>query len=105
MIKNITVNHFKSLESCSIDFEDVTVFVGPNSAGKSNVVDAIRFVTDALKNGLDRAVSDRHGINSIKQWSPTRPYQVSISLNVEEGSDSGRYSFVDRKSTRLNSSH
>jgi predicted ATPase len=53
-----------------------------NSSGKSNLIDAIKFVRDALHNGLDQAITERHGLQSIRQWSPTRPYHVTISLEV-----------------------
>ena len=62
MLKKLTIHHFKSLENVEIDISNVTVLVGNNASGKSNVIDAIRFVKDAFTNGLDRAFGDRHGI-------------------------------------------
>lgn len=95
MITSLSINHFKSLERVDIDFSNTTIFVGNNASGKSNIVDAIRFVRDAMINGLDRAIGDRHGIQSIRQWSPTRPYRISFTINVSGGDElSAKYHFA-----------
>ena len=41
MISNITIKNFRSIERMDIDCEKLTVFVGPNDAGKSNVLRAL----------------------------------------------------------------
>ncbi len=82
MITRISIQHFRSIEYLNLELSDVSIFVGRNGAGKSNIIDAITFVRDALTDGLDKAVSDRHGIQSLRQWSPTRPFNVTITLSV-----------------------
>ncbi len=83
----------------------MTLFVGPNGAGKSNIIDAIKFVRDALRNGLDWAVTERHGIENIRQWAPTRPYHVSVGLQVRhrEQDDTAADSFCFTLSSSENS--
>ncbi len=92
MIRRLTVEHFKSIERLDLPLGRMMLLVGPNSSGKSNVIDAIRFIKDAVSYDLDRAVSDRHGIDSIRQWSPSRPYHVSISLNMDSRAGTGHFS-------------
>jgi predicted ATPase len=95
MLKKLIIHHFKSLENVEIDFSNITVFVGNNASGKSNVIDAIRLVRDAVSNGLDRAIGDRHGIESVRQWSPTKPYRMSFTILFdEEVTFRGRYHFA-----------
>lgn len=84
MLKSIAIGHFKSIESAALNFNNVTILVGNNGSGKTNIVDAIRFIKDASSNGLDRAFSDRHGVESVRQWSPTRPFQINFSLVFAE---------------------
>jgi predicted ATPase len=93
MISRLIVSHFKSIETCDVGLGHINVFVGNNGSGKSNVIDAIRFVKDAVQNGLDRAVSDRHGIDSIRQWSPSGRFRPSLCLVVTDDEFFGRYSF------------
>ena len=70
----------------------VTVLVGGNGTGKSNFVDAIRFMKDAVQFDLDRAVSERHGIDSIRQWSARRPYNLKIELGLQRSKNRhGKY--------------
>ena len=91
MIRRIQIEHFRSIGHLDLSLRDINIFVGPNATGKSNIVDAIRFLKDAMVNGIDRAVSDRQGIDTIRQWSPTRPYHVSIEVVIETKRGSGRY--------------
>jgi predicted ATPase len=71
MITRIEVDGFKSLRDFALDLEPYTVLVGPNSAGKSNVLEALALVsrlavepvTEAMKQGRGRIVDQftRHG--------------------------------------------
>lgn len=91
MLRRLDIQHFKSIEKADVELGMVNIFVGNNGSGKSNIIDAIRFLRDASNNGLDRAVSDRHGIASIRQWSPTRPYRVRIGVEYEAANHKGSY--------------
>jgi len=83
MLKSLTVQHYKSLAEIRVDFTPVTILVGPNGSGKSNIVDVLRFVRDAVVYGLDHALSERGGLDIVRQYSPTRPYSISIKLEFE----------------------
>lgn len=65
-LKSLKVQHYKSLDDVSVDFsEDVTVVVGPNGVGKSNFVDMLRFLHDAVTDDLEHAVTKRGGIQRV----------------------------------------
>lgn len=83
MITRLTIQHYRSVENVDLKLGPINVLVGRNGAGKSNIVDAIKFVRDAQRHGLDQAVTDRNGIANIRQWSPTRPYNITIAIEVE----------------------
>lgn len=98
MLKSMRIQHFKSLSDVFFEFSPITILVGQNGSGKSNVVDALRFVRDALRHGLDHAISERGGMDVLRQYSPTRPYALSIELRFdyeieEQGSYPATYSF------------
>ncbi|URI15962.1 AAA family ATPase [Brevundimonas albigilva] len=90
MIIHADIYHYKSIAEAHVDFTDVNVIVGMNGVGKSNVVDAISFISDCLSEDLDTAITRRHGIESVRQWSRTRPYHVTIELHIRNRSGSGR---------------
>ncbi|MFN0315676.1 MAG: AAA family ATPase [Burkholderiales bacterium] len=86
-LKSIRIRHYKSLADVQLlDLTPVTLLVGPNAVGKSNIVDGLRFLRDIVTDGLDHAVSKRGGIGVIRQYSPTKPYQISVAI---EYSDAG----------------
>jgi predicted ATPase len=91
MIRKINIEHYKSVAYARLTLGQTSVLVGSNSAGKSNFIDAISFLRDAAVHGLEQSVSDRHGIDSIIQWSPTRPYNLEISANYETDNGTGHY--------------
>jgi len=94
MITHLKIQHYKSIAEADLDLSNLTLFVGPNGSGKSNLIDALRLVRDAAVFGLDRAISDRHGIDSIRQWSPSRPYHVSLDVRVRNHLGRGSLSFT-----------
>lgn len=49
-IAAITVQNFKSVRGeCSVDFRPITFLFGPNSAGKSTVLQALQFMRELLE--------------------------------------------------------
>lgn len=49
MLTNLTLSNFKKFESFRINLTETNVIVGPNNAGKSSVLDALRVLSDFLK--------------------------------------------------------
>ncbi len=48
MIKRIRIQNFRSLFDVTVDLDPLTVLIGRSGTGKSNFVDAIRFLRDSL---------------------------------------------------------
>jgi predicted ATPase len=94
MLTRAEITNYKSVAQASLSFSAENVIVGPNGVGKSNLLDAIHFIRDAARDGLDHAVTKRHGIVSIRRWSKTRPYNISIKLVFKRAGMSGEYRVV-----------
>jgi|GEM_PF-4960189 len=47
-LRRLKIRNYKSIAHCAIDLEPLSVLVGHNAAGKSNVLDDLRFMTDAM---------------------------------------------------------
>lgn len=95
MIHRLQVKNYRSLADIDITLEPLTVFVGHNGSGKSNLVDVLRFVQDALRLGLDAAIVNRHGMSVLRRWSDKgRAYNIEITLDIRTESVTGSYSFT-----------
>jgi len=86
-LNSYTVRHYKSLSEVKVDFHpNVTLIVGPNSVGKSNFVDAMRFIRDAAKDGLDHATVSRGGITRVRQQTQGggRPFNLAFEVHTTQ---------------------
>lgn len=52
-ISRVRIKNYKSIAHCDVTLDRFTVLLGLNAAGKSNFLDALRFVRDALMDGPD----------------------------------------------------
>ncbi|MGI8685093.1 MAG: AAA family ATPase [Acidimicrobiales bacterium] len=83
-LTRMTVSNYRSIgEDVSIGFEPITVLVGVNGSGKSNLLDAPRFVAQALSDGLESAVEERHGFDAIRRDVGLARGTVRIRLELD----------------------
>jgi predicted ATPase len=95
MITRLTVANYRSIGEAELHLGPLTVLVGPNGVGKSNLLDAIHFLSDALTLGLDAAVTRRHGIKRLRRWSPSKPRNVMMEVEIRGNSPTyARYRLV-----------
>ena len=65
-IESIRTQGFRSLGDLTFNPNAFTVLVGPNNAGKSNIVDALGFLSDVYRyGGLHHAINVRGGFENI----------------------------------------
>lgn len=93
-ITRVVLKNYKSIAGCDVQLQPLTFLIGRNGSGKSNFLDALRFVADALNLSLDHAVRERGGINNIRRRSRGHPNHFSIRLEftLSEGF-TGHYAF------------
>jgi hypothetical protein len=78
MIKRIKIRDFKSIRELDLELDPVTVLVGRSGTGKSNLVQAIRFLRNCLLNH-DQAVAYEFGWEHIVPVGERRP-KTSIEV-------------------------
>jgi predicted ATPase len=93
-ITRVVLKNYKSIAACDVRLHPLTFLVGRNGAGKSNFLDAMRFVADSLNWSLDHALRDRGGINDVRRRSRGHPthFLIRLEFNLPEGS-TGYYTF------------
>lgn len=61
MFTRIEIDGFKTFENFSLDLRPFTAIVGPNASGKSNLFDALRFLSLLARNDIRTAMQDLRG--------------------------------------------
>ena len=97
-ITRVFLKNYKSIATCDVQLGPLTFLVGRNGSGKSNFLDALRFVADALNYSLDHAIRDRGGINDVRRRSRDHPNHFSVRFEFSlPGDITGHYAFQIRK--------
>lgn len=90
MITRLKVANCRSLADIDMRLGPLTVLVGANGTGKSNLIDVLRLVRDALVRGLNGALLDRHGIGGIRCRS-SKAGDVRVHLRLDLPDCAGEY--------------
>ena len=92
-LKTVSIRNYKSIAECDVDLGRLTLLVGRNGSGKSNFLDALRFVTESLETSVDHALRDRGGITAVRRISTGHPRNFSIALQLHLPDQAVDYSF------------
>jgi len=99
ILKKIKLQNWKNFQNCEVDLTDRCFIIGANASGKSNFIDALRFLRDIAKQsgGLQTAVEERGGVTKIRCLAARIHNNVSITVelgNPNEEQNSWRYHLV-----------
>ena len=64
-LREVQIHNYKSLRHVSLSPSPLTVLIGPNAAGKTNLCDALDFLGEAYRLGLEMAVARKGGYENI----------------------------------------
>ena len=81
-LKRVKIRNYKSLADCDVELGPLTVLVGRNGSGKSNFLDALSFVADALRTSPGHALKSRGGINEIRHRGAGHDDDVAFELEL-----------------------
>lgn len=92
-IRKITLKNWKNFAQVEAEISDRVFLVGPNASGKSNFLDAFRFLRDvaSTRGGFQEAVGRRGGVSALRCLSARRYSDVTVGVVVEDGSAQWRY--------------
>lgn len=86
-ITRLKLKNWRNFTRVDLALKDRLFITGPNASGKSNLMDAFRFVRDIAKTGggLQEAVALRGGLTKIRCLAARRNPNVEIEVELKEG--------------------
>jgi predicted ATPase len=88
MITRLRVQNYKSLRELDMQLGPINVLVGPNMAGKSNILDVFRFIHDVVfpqpgREGVFYALAQRGGVNEVL-WKGGDKKVITVFLEATD---------------------
>lgn len=95
MLRKLVLSNYRSLgERVEVPLGQMTALVGPNASGKSAIIDALRFVSEALRDGLPDALQRRGGLPSLRRAGVNEPITIRIEFAYPQGNGSWEFSLA-----------
>ncbi|WP_328373737.1 AAA family ATPase (plasmid) [Streptomyces sp. NBC_00445] len=82
-LTRVQVENYRSIASCDVRLGPLTVLAGPNAAGKSNFLDVIRFVRDALNSSPGQALESRGGLQEVLHRDASGQHADRFRIRLE----------------------
>ncbi|MBI4649224.1 MAG: AAA family ATPase [Bacteroidia bacterium] len=94
-LKSITLNGFKSFDNSghAIQFGDVTVLIGANGAGKSNLVSFFKMVGFMMTKALQQYIGEQGFASSLLYYGPKKTPRLTAKLEFENEQFYDAYEF------------
>jgi predicted ATPase len=92
-LAHLQLKNWKNFSRIAVELGERVFVVGPNASGKSNLLDAFRFLRDvaAPEGGLQRAIADRRGVDAIRFLGAAADAEISIYVVIEDDDCSWTY--------------
>lgn len=115
MIKSVRLKHFKNFKDATLLIGPLTILIGANAAGKSNIRDAFRFLHGIGRGySLAEIIGEKYGEGGVLQWSGIRggikeiatkgfssfSIEASFSINIGSSTHNILYSIDIEISTK-----
>lgn len=84
---SISANNFLSLNDVDVNLSDLNVLVGPNAAGKTNLLKVIQFLGDTVRTDLVPAIAAHGGFEALRfrghRKSKSRSNVIRIGITAQ----------------------
>ena len=94
-ITHLAASNWRNFKNVEFDVGERLFVVGPNAAGKSNLLDVFRFLADIAGpgGGLASAVDRRGGLKKVRSLFSRNNAKgrLAVDVTLQDGDDSWRY--------------
>ena len=101
IITKIRLQNWKNFGDVSATCGKRVFLIGPNASGKSNFLDALRFLRDISQDGLKKAVDARGGMKSVRYLGARRPSSVGIVVHLDDKWEYGLYFTSNKENLKI----
>jgi predicted ATPase len=94
-LSNLRLQNWKNFAACDVAIANRAFLVGPNASGKSNFLDAFRFLRDLASagGGFQEAVRRRNGVSAIRCLAARRYPDIELRVIVQTREASPRWEY------------
>lgn len=89
IISRLALKNWRNFRSIDVNLTERVFIVGPNASGKSNLLDAVRFLRDIAKpgGGLQQAIVQRGGVSKIRCLAARSEPDVELAVELRNGNE------------------
>jgi len=86
---HIWLENWRNFGHVDVALQNRAFLVGPNASGKSNFLDAFRFLRDVVTSGsgFQKAVRDRGGVSRVRNLAARRYPDIVVQVALQEGEE------------------
>ncbi len=106
LVTRLKVKNWRNFSLIDIPLRQRQFIVGPNAAGKSNLLDVFRFLRDIAKSeggGFQKAIKNRGGLSKLRCLAARRDPEIIIEIDLSDTPDGEpvwRYAIGIKQETR-----
>jgi predicted ATPase len=89
-LTQVTIRNYRSVRDLTLPVEQLSVFVGANGAGKTNLYKALSLLQCAADGSITRAIAEEGGLESVL-WAGARSKQKPVRLILRARFDELEY--------------
>ena len=94
----LSLENWRNFVNVDVDLQRRAFLVGPNASGKSNLLDAFRFLYDiaAVGGGFQEAVRKRGGVSGMRALAARRNPDIGVRVAVGDDESEARWEYQVR---------
>jgi len=97
IVSHLRLKNWRNFQAVDVPLRSRVFLAGPNASGKSNLLDAFRFLRDIVKRGggLQQAIEERGGLSKIRCLAARSQPDVEMEVTLAEaGGQSGLWKYA-----------